>query len=83
MSRSDNLAANGYKEKSKVKHFTKVRCVETGEVFADCADAAAAVGVNRYGINSCLLGYQKTAGGYHWERVIENEETEEENNRNN
>lgn len=59
----------------KKKCFSKVRCVETGEVFADCVEAAAAVGVHRYAINCVLLGKQKTSAGYHWERVLNNEET--------
>ena len=64
----------------KSKIFSKVRCVETGEVFADCVEAAAAVGVHRYAINCVLLGKQKTSAGYHWERVFENEK---ENNQSN
>ena len=40
----------------KPKCFSKVRCVETGEVYKDCADAARAVGVHRYAINCVLLG---------------------------
>lgn len=62
------------------KCFSKVRCVETGEVYNDCVDAARAVGVCRYSINCVLLGKQKTAAGYHWERVLKNET---ENNQNN
>lgn len=58
----------------KHKCFSKVRCVETGEIFADCVEAAKAVGVHRYAINCVLLGKQKTSAGYHWERVLKNEE---------
>ena len=47
-----------------------VRCVETGEVFANQAEAARAIGKHRYGINSVLKGKQKTCGGYHWEYAV-------------
>lgn len=64
----------------KHKLFTKVRCVETGEVFDSCAAAARAVGVHRFSINCVLLGRTKTSGGYHWERVFKNETEISENN---
>lgn len=50
---------------------TKVRCVETGEVFKSMVQAGQFAGVHRYTINLCLLGKQPTAGGYHWERVLD------------
>lgn len=50
---------------------SKVRCVETGEVFKSMVQAAAFAGCHRYTINLCLLGKQPTAAGYHWERVLE------------
>lgn len=53
---------------------TPIRCVETGEVFKSMVQAAEACGIHRYGINSVLLGRQKTAGGYHWERVYKNKD---------
>ena len=53
----------------KKKTFSKVKCVETGEVYKNCADASRETGIHRYGINNVLNGKQKTAGGYHWERV--------------
>ena len=53
------------------KCFSKVRCVETGEIYKSCAAAGRAIGIHPYGINNALNGKQKTAGGYHWERVIE------------
>lgn len=70
-SRSQNLDTDHYREASKNKIFSPVLCVETGEVFASMRQAAKAIGKHYYGINLCLLGKQKTCGGYHWERVIE------------
>jgi hypothetical protein len=52
---------------------TKIRCVETGEIYKNCSEAARAVGVHSYTLNCCVNGKQKTSGGYHWERVIEKE----------
>ena len=49
-----------------------VRCVETGVVYESQTIAAAAVGLaNSTGICGCLNGYQRTAGGYHWEYANE------------
>lgn len=49
-----------------------VRCVETGEVYANQAEASRATGIGRYNISNCITGKQQTAGGYHWERIEEN-----------
>ena len=69
-----NLKWMTRKEKQKTKLFTKVRCVETGEIFKDQRAAARAVGIHPQGITNVLSGYQRTAGGYHWERFYEDEE---------
>lgn len=53
------------------KCFSRIRCVETGKIYKNCADAARDVGVHRYAINSCVNGKSKTSAGYHWERVKE------------
>ena len=80
-SRSQNLDTDHWRELSKTKIFASVRCVETGEVFPSLAAAGRSIDKNPYGINMCILGKQKTCGGYHWERVGENKilcvETEE------
>ena len=73
MTRSENLDTDHYREAVKNKKFTKVRCVETGEVFNSQAHAAREMNIGRYNINNVLLGKQHTAGGYHWERVEEGE----------
>lgn len=70
--RAQNLDTDSFREKSKVKKFTKIRCIETGEIFASQAAAARWAGIHAYGINSVLFGRQKTAGGYHWERYYDN-----------
>lgn len=60
----------------KNKCFSRIRCVETGEIYKSCADAGRQIGIHPYGINSVLNGKQKTAGGYHWERYYEKNEEE-------
>lgn len=48
----------------------KVRCVETGEVFNSCKEAAKAKGGKwNTTIAKCLKGTAKTAYGFHWERA--------------
>lgn len=74
--RRENLDTDSYREKAKYRIRSKVKCVETGEVYNSIAEAGRAVGIHRYGINLCLLGKQKTASGYHWERVFEDNKNE-------
>lgn len=69
-SRAENLNTPSWREKSKCKIRTKVMNSDTGEIFDSIAAAGRAIGLNAYGIDLCLLGKQKTCGGYHWERVL-------------
>ena len=73
MTRKENLDTDSFRKKQKTKLFTKVRCIETGEIFPSQASAGQALGIHPYSITSVLLGRQKTAGGYHWERIYEKE----------
>ena len=74
MTRKENLNTDSFRQKQKTKQFTKVRCVETGEIFKDQRAAARAAGIHPQGITNVLMGRQRTAGGYHWERFYEDEE---------
>lgn len=74
MTRSENLNTDSFREKQSTKTFTKIRCVETGEIYNSQRDAGRAVGVHPYGITCVLMGRQKTAGGYHWERTDEKQD---------
>lgn len=47
------------------------RCVETGEVYYSERLAARKLNIQQSSINNCINGKQKTAGGFHWERVYE------------
>jgi hypothetical protein len=71
--RRENVDTDHFREAQKKKIRSKVRCVETGEIFKNMREAAEEIGKHYYGINLCLLGKQQTCGGYHWERVIEEE----------
>ncbi len=55
------------REKTAERQSKPIRCIETGIVYKSLADATKQTGA--YGINKCAKGYQKTAGGYHWEYV--------------
>lgn len=68
--RSENCR-NENNNRNVERRRTPIKCVETGEVFKNQKEAAASVGVCRYNINNVITGKQKTAGGYHWERVEE------------
>lgn len=47
----------------------KVKCVETGEVFASVKQAGCFAKVVSTAVSACLKGKTQTAGGYHWEYV--------------
>lgn len=49
----------------------KVRCVETGQVFAHTSHASRVTGIAKKDIWSCFVDNQKTAGGFHWEHYNE------------
>ena len=58
------------KKGEKNPRATKVRCVETGEVFSTLKKACEWCGLKNVGnISLCCRGKRKTAGGYHWEYV--------------
>ena len=57
-------------ERGSVKLFTKIRCIETGIVYKSQKAAARDLGICAQSIHHCIKGRQKTAGGYHWERVF-------------
>lgn len=58
-------------ENRKRNHYQtkKVICVETGEIFESCREASKAMGLSVRAVATTINGYQKTAGGYHWQLV--------------
>lgn len=62
-------------ERSGEHRKQKVRCVETGQIFNSQQDVQKFLNQKSpANISSCLAGRQKTCGGFHWERVQEEEE---------
>ena len=51
------------------KHYKKVRCLETGEIFPTITAAAKWAGVAENTLCATLHGKQKTSGKKHWEYV--------------
>lgn len=52
---------------------TKIICVETGEIFKSMYQVEKKKGINHSSLHKCLHGKGKTAGGYHW-RAVKNDE---------
>lgn len=69
--REQNIDTDSFREKIKHRERTKIICVETGDIFDNQAEAARWLGVCRHNINNVILGKQKTAKGYHFERYYE------------
>ena len=52
----------------------KVLCVETGKIYSSQSLAAQDISLqSSAGISKCCTGERKTAGGYHWRYVTEEE----------
>ena len=67
-----NIKAEGKLNSKKCK---PVICIDTGEVFTSCTDAAESAGVAQSVISACCLGKIRTANGKRYcylSRVIEN-----------
>ena len=50
----------------------KVRCIETGEVYNNCAEAGRAIGRDKGAVRRVALGKQESTKGFHFEAVEEN-----------
>lgn len=83
--RLENLAWGTHEENMNDPHFkalqslvltnrpdmsTPVICSETGVVYPSLKEAERQTGVHHPNIWCCLNGKYKTAGGYHWRKVI-------------
>ena len=55
----------------------KVRCIETGEVYNNCAEAGRAIGRDKGAVRRVALGKQESTKGFHFEFVEENLQEEE------
>lgn len=61
-------------ERRAKQNMIKVQCVETGQIFNSEKDVQIFLGQKSLSnISNCLAGRQKTCGGYHWVKVINNE----------
>lgn len=60
--------------KKRLPKIKKVRCAETGVIYKSANEAAVATGLNKGALYCVLNGKCKTAGGYHWEYVEEENE---------
>ena len=49
---------------------TTVLCVETGAHYPSLKEAERQTGIKYPSISACLSGKRKTAGGFHWQKVI-------------
>lgn len=84
--RIDNLAWGTCKENNNDPHAialqslvhtnhpatsTPIICLETAVVYPSTKEAERQTGVYHSNISNCINGKLKTAGGYHWTKVIE------------
>lgn len=58
---------------SKNPNCKAIICIETGEKFWGAKEAQDKLGVNKESISACCHGRNKTAGGYHWKFIEEDD----------
>lgn len=74
--RLENLAWGTHDENLNDPHykalkFTPVLCAETGGQYPSVHEASRQTDVDQSSISACLNGRRKTAGGFHWRKVLE------------
>ena len=58
-----------FKDNLRKRLSKKVLCVETGMIFNSAKEAGELLNIDSSCINKCCRGERKTAGGYHWKRI--------------
>lgn len=66
---SDNLRYSGVIEKASVAKFTRIRCMDTGEIYNSVKEAADSLGLHHSNIVACCNGRRHTCGGVRWKYV--------------
>lgn len=51
----------------------KIICVETSIIYENITKAAEQLNINKGTLRNCVSGQSKTAGGYHWKYIEEND----------
>ena len=68
-----NIEKNNKKNNGATGKEKPVRCVETQVIYDSQLKASEQTGIEKGSIGKCCRCERKTAGGYHWEFVTENE----------
>lgn len=59
------------RQKTIASHYKKVLNIDTGKNYNSVKDASEISGVSRDAFSNCCCGKSKTAGGYHWKYLEE------------
>lgn len=65
----DNLNYSNVIDKASVAKFTKVKCVNTGQIYNSVKEAADSLGLHHSNIVACCNGRRSHCGGMKWEYV--------------
>lgn len=55
-----------------------VICVETQEIFKNAKQASEKMNLNRVSVSNCLKNSKSTCGGYHWEYIEKEDDSQKE-----
>ncbi len=73
------LAKKQWADEERLKLIKKpIICIDTGKIFDSVKSAAASVGVTHSAISAVLNGRVKTAGGYRWNYLNQDDKPSEE-----
>ena len=70
ISHRDNINAGSCIVRRSKNRGYKVRCIETGIIYETQKAASIALGLNEGAVKDVFRGKTRTAGGFHWERIL-------------
>ena len=74
------LRRGGLQAGSIAHNRKRVRCIETGQVYESIHKVQEEIGISEANISACCKGKRKTAGGYTWEYLPQNEKKNRSDN---
>lgn len=62
-----------FKDNLRKRLSKKILCVETGIIYTSAKEAGELLNIDSSCIRKCCKGKRKTAGGYHWKNITDDD----------
>lgn len=72
----DNLQWLSHENNVKKSNNKQVLCIELNRIFESTTEASKQLGLEQCNISRCCNGERKTCGGYHWDFIDDEEDTD-------